>query len=248
MQEDHFAVKPCKQRYIRAQARLEATGRSHGTRAIDGSFKLTDGEWFHGGGEPNTTRGPTHSRYACSSMTTQPMVLADWVFAYGSLIWNPEFNSTEAMLGKVHGLHRAFCLRSTRFRGTPERPGVVLGLDHGGSCIGLAYRLPMDERHAILSKIYEREMTGGIYRDRCVNVRLINGRTIQALTFVANHRHEAYERLDEPTLIERLRDCSGQRGHNRDYLVNTERSLRTHGVRDRMLQRLVNEVVSRPCP
>jgi glutathione-specific gamma-glutamylcyclotransferase len=175
-------------------------------------------------------------------MAAQHLLVADWVFAYGSLIWNPEFQSTEAVLGRVHGLHRAFCLRSTRFRGTPERPGVVLGLDKGGSCVGLAYRLAPDQRELTISQLYDREMTGGIYNAKRITVSLADGRQVRALTFVANHHHEAYERLDEHQMVLRLRDCCGQRGFNKDYLLNTERSLREHGVQDKMLQRLVRQV------
>lgn len=173
----------------------------------------------------------------------QHLVLADWVFAYGSLVWNPEFSCEEHQIGKVHGLHRAFCLRSTRFRGTPERPGVVLGLDYGGSCIGLVYRIAPHERETIIKRLYEREMTGNIYCPRTVVAHLKDGRSVQALTFVANRSHEAYERLNEDDLVPRLRECQGQRGLNREYLLNTEASLRVHGVVDRYLERLVQVVV-----
>ena len=80
--------------------------------------------------------------------------LPDWIFGYGSLIWDPGFEPLEQRLGQVHGYHRAFCIRSTRYRGTPERPGVVLGLDRGGSCIGVALRIRPDARRRTVAALY----------------------------------------------------------------------------------------------
>src|SRR5207244_4109098 len=93
-----------------------------------------------------------------------------WVFAYGSLMWNPEIAFAEARPGVLHGYHRSFCLYSRDYRGTPERPGLVLGLDRGGSCRGIVYRLGPERVGEALDRIWAREMTGMVYRMRRVPV------------------------------------------------------------------------------
>ena len=123
------------------------------------------------------------------------VVLADWVFGYGSLIWDPEVDFEEESLARVHGYHRAFCIRSTLYRGTPERPGVVLGLDRGGSCVGVAYRLRHATRRESITRLYDREMRNRIYQPTLVSVTLCSGRQVRALTFVADRSHEGYEQL-----------------------------------------------------
>ena len=177
-----------------------------------------------------------------AKISSMQLILADWVFGYGSLIWSPEFDHDEAQLARLHGFHRSFCVRSTRYRGTPEQPGVVLGLDRGGSCTGLAYRLRPATRQQAIEQLYEREMRNRVYTPSLVTVQLDGGLRIDALTFVANRESDAYQRLTEDELLRRLSACCGQRGANRDYLINTERSLAERGVRDAMLARLVQRL------
>ncbi|MFT3800655.1 MAG: gamma-glutamylcyclotransferase [Burkholderiaceae bacterium] len=174
----------------------------------------------------------------------------DWVFAYGSLIWNPEIDFDRAELVKVHGFHRAFCIRSIHHRGTPERPGVVLGLDRGGSCVGMAFRLRPETRAESIDILYEREMQYAVYIPTLVGAALADGTRIRALTFVANRANNAYQRLAEDEILQRMRCCAGQRGANVDYLINTWRSLQQHGVHDEMLARLAQNAGSevRPAP
>ena len=164
--------------------------------------------------------------------------LPDWVFGYGSLIWDPGFDFGEARLARVRGYHRAFCIRSTRYRGTPERPGVVLGLDRGGSCIGMAFRLRPASRRAAVDALFDREMTGGVYVARMLSAALGDGRTVRALAFVANRSSTSYQRLTDDEILERLTGCHGQRGPNLDYALRTWRSLAEHGVHCPHLGRL----------
>ena len=171
------------------------------------------------------------------------VIMSDWIFGYGSLIWNPEVDYDHAELGRLHGFHRAFCIRSTRYRGTPEKPGVVLGLDRGGSCVGLAFRLHLHDRRQAIERLYEREMGGdNVYVPSRMPVTLASGQRVQALTFVANRTSDSYQRLPDGELLTRLAGCCGQRGHNLDYLVNTLHSLEQRGVRDSMLKSLVRRV------
>jgi cation transport protein ChaC len=172
------------------------------------------------------------------------LLLADWVFGYGSLIWNPEIDFEGAELGRVHGYHRAFCIASMHYRGTIDAPGVVLGLDRGGSCIGLAFRLHHASRRRAIEQLYEREMLGDVYVPTLAATTLADGRQVRALTFVANRASEAYNLLPEPELLRRLASCAGQRGPNREYAINTLHALQHHGVHDARMARLVHRLLA----
>lgn len=167
------------------------------------------------------------------------MLRADWVFAYGSLIWNPEFAHVEAVRARVNGWHRAFCIASAIYRGTPERPGVVLGLAAGGSVTGMAFRLDPSSLEAALQGIYEREMALRVYRPKLLDARLTDGRRVRALGFVADPVSPYFLRLDEDQVLERLACCEGRRGPNHEYATQTLQALHGMGVRDRRLARLV---------
>lgn len=173
---------------------------------------------------------PAAATVADAPEAAPPRLLPDWVFGYGSLIWDPGFDFHESRLAQVHGYHRTFCIRSTRYRGTPEQPGVVLGLDRGGSCIGMAFRLRPESRRAAVDALYEREMTGGVYVARILSCVLADGQRVQALAFVANRTSDSYERLTDDEIVQRLGACCGQRGRNREYAIRTWRSLADHGV------------------
>lgn len=173
--------------------------------------------------------------------------LPDWVFGYGSLIWDPGFDHADSRLAQVHGYHRTFCIRSTRYRGTPEKPGVVLGLDRGGSCIGMAFRLRPETRRAAVDALYEREMTGGVYVARLLSCVLGDGQRVRALAFVANRDSEAYERLSDDQIVLRLSACCGQRGRNREYALRTWRSLADHGVHCPHLGRVGRRLLATDC-
>jgi cation transport protein ChaC len=170
------------------------------------------------------------------------LLLADWVFGYGSLIWNPEFEPLEAELARLHGWHRAFCIRSVRYRGDPEQPGVVLGLERGGSCVGVAMRLARASRRRTIERLYAREMLNDVYVPTLAPVTLRDGRQVRALAFVANRASEAWQRLEEAELLRRLARARGERGSNREYALNTWRALQARGVHDARLARLARQL------
>jgi len=163
----------------------------------------------------------------------------DWVFGYGSLIWDPGFSHTETSLARVHGWHRAFCIHSTLYRGTPDAPGIVLGLDRGGCVDGVVFRLDPSTRREAIDYLYAREMPNRVYQARVVEARLIDGRVARALTFVADRHNASYVRLTEDEVVRRLLCCCGERGPNRDYAINTWEALARLGVHDDGLGSLV---------
>jgi cation transport protein ChaC len=173
---------------------------------------------------------------------------AGWlVFAYGSLLWNPLFPFVESRRASVHGLHRRFCLWSLASRGKPDAPGLVLGLDRGGSCRGVVYRLPapcaMDELHLL----WRREMVTGAYAPRWLHVDC-EGRSQVALGFVVKRGHSQYTgklTIDEQSEV--IARACGAFGSSADYLERTRVSLATHGIVDLYLERLAARVAARGC-
>lgn len=161
-----------------------------------------------------------------------------WVFAYGSLVWNPLFDFEEKRVVTTHGYHRSFCLSSRINRGTPDKPGLVLGLDRGGRCRGVAYRIAPDHAESELRLIWRREMMMGAYLPRWVEVN--DGETrFRAIAFTINRASPAYAgRLPPQAIIERLMSCHGRMGPGIDYLLHTAEALRACGIADRHLQEL----------
>ena len=179
------------------------------------------------------------------TLNAKPKGAGWWVFAYGSLLWNPLFPFAESRRASVHGLHRRFCLLSLASRGTPHAPGLVLGLDRGGSCRGVVYRLPaplaMDEFHLL----WRREMVTGAYSPRWLHVDC-DGRPQIALGFVVRRDHSQYTRkltIDEQAEV--IARASGAFGSSADYLERTRVSLATHGIVDLYLERLASRVAAR---
>ena len=172
---------------------------------------------------------------------------ARWVFAYGSLIWNPGFEYCRTELAQLHGYHRSFCIGSTRYRGTPDKPGVVLGLDRGGTCIGVAFELTDATRESALTEVFRREIPDWaerVYRPTIVRVRIPDGSRVDALAFVAERSSRWYRQLSESELLATLREASGQRGPNRDYAINTWNALQARGVRDGRLEHLARQIAA----
>src|SRR5258706_2378692 len=115
-----------------------------------------------------------------------------WVFGYGSLMWSPGFRSSQKSAGKVHGYHRSLCVYSHRYRGTPRRPGLVMGLCQGGSCWGMVYRVAAARAARVLNYLYRREMRNRVYRPRFVRVGIRGGREVRALALVADAGHRQF--------------------------------------------------------
>jgi cation transport protein ChaC len=163
-----------------------------------------------------------------------------WVFGYGSLIWKPDLSFDRREPARVHGYHRRLCLWSRVNRGTPQCPGLVAGLDRGGSCAGIAYRIPVESVRGQLTRLWQREMMTNSYHPRIIDCRLDSGAVVGALAFVVRRDAPNYTgRLDEEQIIEVFRRGScGRYGTSLDYLVNTIRALRAHGIIDPHLERL----------
>lgn len=168
-----------------------------------------------------------------------------WIFAYGSLIWNPIFKFVERQAGTIYGFHRRFCLWVPAGRGTPENPGLVLGLDYGGSCRGIAFRIAETDRAAELPLIWRREMIVGSYTPRWVKV-FTGDREIAAITFVINRQHRRYAGvLPSETVINSIATAQGHLGSCADYLAQTVQGLLEAEIPDRALLSLHQQVIKR---
>jgi cation transport protein ChaC len=164
---------------------------------------------------------------------------ACWVFGYASLIWRPEFEAVECRPARVHGWHRALRMRSRVNRGTPEVPGLVFALLHGGACRGVAWRLAPERAGEELELLWAREMPTGVYDPRWLRCDTAGG-TVHALAFTLARQHEALvPPLDDAALLAVLRHARGRFGTTLDYLLETHRALVQHGIRDREIERLV---------
>jgi cation transport protein ChaC len=163
-----------------------------------------------------------------------------WVFGYGSLIWNPELSFDRRATARVHGYHRRLCLWSRINRGTPDCPGLVAGLDRGGSCAGVVYRVRARSLRTEFERLWVREMFMGSYSPRWLNCRLGNGSLVPALAFVVRRDAPNYAgKLSERQILSVFtRGSCGRFGTSLDYLVNCVRGLREHGLRDPHFERL----------
>lgn len=165
-----------------------------------------------------------------------------WVFGYGSLIWNPAFHFEENRIGRIHGWHRRFCLETPLGRGSPEAPGLVLGLDRGGSCQGVAFRVAPDAAAHELDIIFRREMVSDAYQARIVRVHT-DGGPVRAATFVINRRSERYcPELDLEGTAQKIARAEGWLGPCADYLLNTVDHLAELKMVDHGLFRLAERV------
>jgi cation transport protein ChaC len=166
-----------------------------------------------------------------------------WVFGYGSLIWRPGFAHSEVVPARAFGYRRALCIRSHVHRGTAERPGLVLGLDRGGSCAGLAFRVPGELRAEVVAYLRERELVTNVYLERWLPTRLASGERVQALGFVADRSHVQYAgRLSVEEAAAMVRAAVGRSGPNDEYVLATVEHLRALGIRDHWLEAVAAQI------
>jgi len=183
-----------------------------------------------------------------------------WVFAYGSLMWNPGFRYLESHAGLVHGYHRAFCVTSNHYRGTRERPGLVLGLDRGGCCRGRVYRVAAQHHKEVTDYLHEREMINAVYEPRWLPVSLQPAAgspmevpavgaeapsppKVRAAAYVVDRTHEHYAgKLPPERIAALILQGYGKSGSNAAYLENTVRHLDELGIVDCPLHRLLRLV------
>ncbi len=172
-----------------------------------------------------------------------------WVFGYGSLIWDPCFAFAERQVGRVAGWHRSFCMWSVHYRGTAKEPGLVLALDRadGAACDGVAFRVPAGAEAITIAALRERELISSAYMEATVDVALVDGARVRALTYVINRDHPQYcgsLPLEEQARIIARRH--GVKGPNRDYLFATAQHLADLGLADADLDWLVTRVRALP--
>ena len=168
-----------------------------------------------------------------------------WLFAYGSLIWNPLIDVAERRLGTAYGYHRRFCIWSELGRGSPERPGLVLALDHGGACRGVLLRVAPERVESELDVVWQREMLTSVYRARWLRVRSAAG-PVEALAFIVNRAHSRYAgRLSEERILDTIAAAEGPIGRCADYLIETVASLRALGICEPGLAALNDRLAAR---
>lgn len=156
-----------------------------------------------------------------------------WVFGYGSLMWRPGFTHTITSRARLNGYRRALCVRSFVHRGTPERPGLVLGLDRGGSCVGVAFCVPGELRDETLVYLRGRELVTNVYLERTLPVRLDSGEIVSAVCYTVDRMHPQYAGpLGEVEAAAIVRGAAGQSGRNEDYVLSTVEHLGALGIRD----------------
>ncbi len=168
-----------------------------------------------------------------------------WVFAYGSLMWRPGFDAAEVAHARLVGWQRSFCIYSRYHRGTERRIGLVLGLDRGGACEGMAFRVAAADAAATLAYLREREQVISVYREAMVPVTLLTPerREVMALAFLVERAHPSYAgRLPLAEQAHLIRGACGRSGSNIDYLVSTLAHLKELGIRERAIERLVGLV------
>lgn len=174
-----------------------------------------------------------------------------WFFGYGSLMWNPGFAADAFEPARLDGWHRRFCITSRHYRGTPERPGLVLGLAPGGQCVGRALGVAVEREAEVLAYLDAREQVGGIYvyeRLSLPVVLLRTGALVGAWCYVAKPDHPDFDAaLDEQAIAARIAVAEGRAGSNRDYALATVRHLHEIGIREPGLDALARALGEAGC-
>ena len=185
---------------------------------------------------------PEFDLEALVSGTTDAIPIPDgdfWVFAYGSLMWNPGFDYIDSTPAILHGYHRRLCLWSINYRGTVDQPGLVLGLAKGGSCQGYAYRIADHHTESAITYLCDRELISGAYDARLCSVSLEDGRKVQSLTFVCRTDHPHFvTHLEFEDTVNVVKTARGNRGCNRDYVINTVEHMNQINIRNTNLHKV----------
>jgi len=168
-----------------------------------------------------------------------------WVFGYGSLLWNPGFEAQERVIAKLPDYHRSFCMRSIHHRGTQDDPGLVLALDAlaGAQCNGVALSVASHEQNDVLAYLRERELISSAYLEKMLHIDLVDGRRVEAVTYVIDPEHVQYcGGLDLEEQARIIARAVGGRGPNTEYLFNTAAHLGELGITDDELDWLAGRV------
>lgn len=218
-----------KQEMTLTRARIEARHRGRAP---------TDGQW-----SPRLSDAEVEDSLDAAVASVEDGGL--WLFAYGSLLWRPEFSHKERRIARIHGYHRRFCLWQWRWRGSIDTPNLMLALAPGGSCTGLAYRIEGPGLRDKLGPVWRREMAGDGYRPRLMNAVTDCG-PLRVATFVINLGGERYAgRLADDVVADYIAAARGEAGTGAEYLLNTTVALEELGVRDRMLWRMQHLVADK---
>ncbi|MEM6463422.1 MAG: gamma-glutamylcyclotransferase [Pseudomonadota bacterium] len=160
-----------------------------------------------------------------------------WVFGYGSLMWRPGFDYLDAQKGRLYGYRRALCIYSYVHRGTRERPGLVLGLDRGGSCTGMVFKVSGRDHDRVMDELRARELVTDVYLERRFPVHLAGGGRIEAVCYIADQQHEQFAgHLGVEEAARRVSVSQGRSGHNVDYVASTVDHLKAMNIRDHWLE------------
>lgn len=167
-----------------------------------------------------------------------------WIFGYGSLMWRPGFEFESQAHGRIRGFHRSLCVYSLHHRGTEALPGLVLGLDRGGSCVGVAFQIRPSKWEATLAYLREREQVSQVYLEVTQQVELLEGQEkVKAVAFIVDRAHPQYAgKLSHAELLKHVRQGEGKFGHCRDYVMNTLVHLRQMNIHDKTLEAIGAEL------
>ena len=167
----------------------------------------------------------------------------NWVFGYGSLMWKPGFDYVAASPAVLRGAHRQLCVYSYHHRGTPERPGLVMGLDWGGACRGVGYQIADNNWDEVVAYLREREQVTMVSRETHAPIEVSQREKckVRALVYMVDRAHEQYAgQLSLETQLELVRGGVGQSGKNPEYVLNTVDHMRGAGIRDKRLEQLAD--------
>lgn len=167
--------------------------------------------------------------------------MALFIFGYGSLMWRPGFEFERRHLATVRGLHRRLCVYSVNHRGTPTRPGLVMGLDRGGACRGVAFEVADSKQDEVMAYLRAREQVTMVYLERTVAAKLDDGRAVDAITYVVDRTHSQYAgKLSHDAMLAQVRGAVGKSGPNEEYVVATADMLAAEGAPDPALNALAS--------